>query len=68
MADIPIAPLERILRKSGIERVSEEAVAALRDILEEEAVELGRRAARLATHAGRVTIKAEDVRFAREEF
>lgn len=66
MSDIPVAPVERILRKSGVDRVSEEAAEALRDILEEEAVRIGKTASRFAKHAGRVTVKAEDVRLASE--
>jgi len=64
VADIPTAPIERILRKSNIDRVSEDAAKALRDYLEAEAIRVGEKAAKLARHAGRVTIKEEDVRLA----
>jgi DNA-binding protein len=65
MADIPIAPLIRILKKANIDRVSDEAAEALRDVLEEHALEIAERAAKLAKHAGRVTVKAEDIRLAK---
>ncbi|MBD3261218.1 MAG: histone [Candidatus Altiarchaeales archaeon] len=66
MSDIPLAPMERILRKSGVERVSEDACMALRDLLEQKALEVGFKASKLARHAGRVTVKAEDIKLASE--
>jgi len=65
MAEIPVAPLFRILKKANIDRVSDGAAEALRDILEEKAIEISERAAKLAKHAGRVTIKADDIRLAK---
>ncbi|MBD3387963.1 MAG: histone [Candidatus Altiarchaeales archaeon] len=65
MAEIPIAPMARILRKANIDRVSDEAAAALRDVIEEYATEVAERAAKLARHAGRVTVKAEDIKLAK---
>jgi len=65
MSEIPTAPCERILRKANIDRVSDDAAAALRDILEEIGQDIAERAAKLARHAGRVTIKAEDVKLAK---
>jgi len=67
MAEIPIAPLIRILKKANIDRVGDDAAAALRDVLEEHALEIAERAAQLAKHAGRVTVKAEDIRLAKEK-
>jgi len=65
MAEIPVAPFVRILRKANIERVSDDAAQALRDLVEEYALEIGERAAKLAKHAGRVTVKADDIRLAK---
>ncbi|HIE33614.1 MAG TPA: histone [Candidatus Altiarchaeales archaeon] len=66
MAELPLAPIERIIRKSGGDvRVSEEATIALRDILEERAIEISERAAKLARHAGRKTIQADDIKLAK---
>ncbi|MBU0761487.1 MAG: histone family protein [Candidatus Altiarchaeota archaeon] len=65
MAEIPLAPLIRILKRTNIDRVSDDAAAELRNILEEYAVEVSERASKLAKHAGRVTIKAEDIRLAK---
>ncbi len=60
--DIPLAPIDRILHKAGAERVSEEAVIVLRDILEAIAYEIATRSVELAKHAGRKTVTAEDIK------
>jgi DNA-binding protein len=65
MTEIPVAPLVRILKKANIDRVSDDAATALRDVLEEYAQGVAERAAKLAKHAGRVTVKAEDIRLAK---
>ncbi|MFH1054896.1 MAG: histone family protein [Candidatus Altiarchaeota archaeon] len=65
MAELPVAPLVRILKKANIDRVSDDAAEALRDVLEEYAMTVAERAAKLAKHAGRVTVKAEDIRLAK---
>jgi len=66
MAELPLAPIERIIRKSGGDvRVSEEATIALRDILEDRAIEISEKAAKLARHAGRKTIQADDIKLAK---
>ena len=36
MAELPIAPFERLLKKAGAGRVSEEAAERLRDTIEEQ--------------------------------
>ncbi|MFW6378913.1 MAG: histone family protein [Nanoarchaeota archaeon] len=61
---IPLASMERILKKAGSQRVSEEAKVALRQVLEDISVEIGEEATKLAAHAGRKTVKAEDIRLA----
>jgi len=65
MADIPLASVERLMRKAGAERVSVEGATALRDILEEIGRGMSEKAARFAKHAGRKTVKAEDVKLAK---
>jgi histone H3/H4 len=45
-------------------RVSESAAEELRRVLEDIGMRIGREAAKFATHAGRKTIRAEDVRLA----
>ena len=62
---LPLAAMERILKKGSPDiRVSEPSKEALREYLEEKGIELAKTAAELSIHAGRKTIKAEDVRFA----
>ncbi|MGV8171883.1 MAG: histone family protein [Candidatus Woesearchaeota archaeon] len=62
---LPLAPMERILKKGSPEiRVSDPAKEALRIYLEDKGIELAKIAAEFAVHARRKTIKAEDVRLA----
>jgi histone H3/H4 len=59
-----LAPMYRILKKGGAERASEGATIELAKILDQAGIEIGKRAAELAIHAGRKTIKAEDIKLA----
>jgi histone H3/H4 len=63
--ELPLAPLERILRKAGAKRVSKEAVKQFSMIISDYIFDLSAEAATLAQHAGRKTITDEDVRMAR---
>lgn len=65
MSEIPLAALERLLRRAGAERVSPSACKALQVILEERAIEVGQKAILLSQHAGRKTVTDEDIRLAR---
>lgn len=65
MADIPLAPLARILKKAGADRVSNDAVKALRDVVEDYALEVAANSVTLGRHAGRKTVKSEDIKLAR---
>ncbi|GAB7012201.1 histone family protein [Halolamina salina] len=61
--DLPVAPVDRIarLRIDDRYRVSMEARIALADILEDYADNVARAAAKLARHADRRTVQAEDI-------
>jgi histone H3/H4 len=61
---LPKAPVERIIRKAGAERVSEDAVEELRTALEEAGDEIAMEASKLADHAERSTVTEDDVRMA----
>ncbi|MHA1448591.1 MAG: histone family protein [Candidatus Hodarchaeales archaeon] len=64
MTDIALAAADRLLRKANAKRVTNEAVEELRDILEEIALEIARKAVILGTHAKRKTVSKEDVKLA----
>jgi histone H3/H4 len=53
--------MNRIIKKAGAQRVSDEASNTLRKILEEIANNISKNAIDLANHAGRKTIKTDDI-------
>ena len=61
---LPLAAMEKMLKQSGAERVSDKAKAALKSTVEELADQIAAKAVNLAKHAGRVTVKARDVKLA----
>ena len=63
---LPIAPVERIVRKAGADRVSEDAGIELAKVLEEYGLEVAKEAISLAKHAKRTTVKEEDIILANE--
>lgn len=67
MADLPLAAVVRIAKKSGAERVGSDAAAALVAKSEEYIASLVSKANKFAMHAGRKTIKEEDIELAAKE-
>ncbi|MGC8924083.1 MAG: histone family protein [Candidatus Micrarchaeia archaeon] len=65
MSELPGAPIERLIKRAGAERVSDGAVVALADVLEEIGIQISSRAIKLARHAGRKTVTEEDIKLAR---
>ncbi|MHA1237675.1 MAG: histone family protein [Candidatus Odinarchaeia archaeon] len=65
---IPLAPLDRLIRKAGVERVSEKAAATLGKILEELGLEIASRANELAQHAKRKTVTGKDIELAYKQW
>jgi len=58
------APISRILRRAGAERVSAEACVELAEVLEDIALYIGSHPVKLSRHVGRRTVTATDVRLA----
>jgi histone H3/H4 len=65
--DIPLAPLERLLRRAGAKRVSKSALKEFAIVLADYAHDLSSEALALAKHAGRKTIVGADVRMAKRK-
>ncbi len=63
--ELAIAAMHRICKKAGAERVSESAAEEMGKILEEIGIKIGKEAIDFAMHAGRKTVKAEDIRIAK---
>ena len=59
---LPLAAIERIARKAGVERISADAIKDLTKTIEELGVDLTLEAAQAARHAKRKTILREDIR------
>jgi histone H3/H4 len=59
-----LAAMYRIMKKSGADRVSDDAADELRKVLEEVGERIAKQAVDLSVHAGRKTVKPEDIRFA----
>jgi histone H3/H4 len=64
LADLPVAPVERLIRKAGAERVGIDAAEALAEVLEDVAKSISVKAVQLAKHAGRKTVTSEDIKLA----
>lgn len=61
---LPLAAMEAIMKKAGAERVSDKSKEALKDVMENIALDIAERAVRLAQHSGRVTVKGSDIKLA----
>ena len=65
---LPLASMEKLLKQGGAERVSDKAKIALKNVIEDIAHEIASKSIKLAIHAGRKTVKAEDIKLAVKEF
>ena len=62
--ELSVAPMHRLCKKAGAERVSETAAKELAKALQEVGIKIAKEALGYAMHAGRKTIKAEDIEIA----
>ena len=67
-SELGLSAMYRILKKAGAERVSDESADELRRIIEEIANSIAKNAVDMASHAGRKTIKGEDIKLASKTF
>ena len=67
-SELGLSAMYRILKKSGAERVSDESANELRRAIEEIAEAIAKNAVDMSNHAGRKTVKAEDVKLASKQF
>lgn len=66
--DLQLAPMHRIIKKAGAERVSDDGANALRIVLEEVGLNIAKDALDFTRHAHRKTVKAEDIQIAAKKF
>ncbi|GAA5819547.1 MAG: histone family protein [Methanobrevibacter sp. CfCl-M3] len=64
MSEIPIAPLVRILKNAGADRVSDDAKAEFANAVETGATNLAKKAIEIAENNKRKTVKPDDVKAA----
>ena len=62
--EIAVAPMHRLCKKVGAERVSEAAAQELAKVLEEIGSKIAKEALDYAMHSGRKTIKTKDIEIA----
>jgi len=67
-SELGLSAMYRILKKAGAERVSDESADELRRVIEDVAEDIAKNAVDMANHAGRKTIKGEDIKLASKQF
>ena len=67
-SELGLSAIYRILKKSGAERVSDESVNELRKVIEDIAVDIAKNAVDMTKHAGRKTVRSEDVKLASRKY
>lgn len=65
---IPVAPIDKLMRKAGAGRVSDKGAERLAQILEEVGEYVARRAFELTVHTGRKTITDKDIDLAYKQW
>ena len=62
--ELSVAPMHRICKKAGAGRVSEAAAKELAKELDKIGIKIAKEAIDFAMHAGRKTVKSEDIEIA----
>jgi len=62
--ELQLAPMHRIIKKAGAERVSEDGAEELRKVLEKIGIKIAKEAIDFTVHAVRKTVKSEDIQIA----
>ena len=61
MTELSLNAMDKLIRKAGAERVSDDAKEALAEILKQKALQIAAEAKKMAEHAGRKTVTARDI-------
>lgn len=64
MSEFPRAPVLRVMKNAGAQRISKDAAIAVHDATEDYCSNIASKASMYAEHAGRKTIKVSDVKLA----
>ena len=62
--ELSVAPMHRLCKKAGADRVSEAAAEELAKVLEEIGIKIAKEALDYSMHAQRKTIKTDDIEIA----
>ena len=65
MSELPKATIIRIAKAAGVERIGEEAAVALVEATEKYVASVAKKAAGIAELCNRITIKADDIKYAK---
>ena len=68
MSEIPKAPITRLVKSAGAERISKEAEEKIVEAVEAYTIKLAKAVIDSAKHADRKTLQAEDVEFVLKHF
>ncbi len=67
-SELGLSAMYRILKKSGAQRVSDESADELRRIIEDIAIAIAKSAVEMSIHAGRKTVRSDDVKLAAKQY